>query len=368
MSRTADGHQQQRNTRSLTQASTSNTCYFRTGPSGDRRKALLQITERCDLHCAHCFVSSTKRGSDIQLEAIVTDVLPKLRAARVDRLTLTGGEPFAHPDVIAIAAAAVDQGMTVGICTNGTNVTDAQIAKLVEIDDVHVNISFDGFSEETHGRFRGSPKSFTRTVDTARRLSARGLLQGLLSTPNALTSDHDYEALSAFATEIDARYVLMNPLSPFGRGARSAKRLAADDSSMLSILAAASASAGPDLEIVPIRFPNEDKAPLAPCIAGDIVYVFVDGAVAVCPYLVFAARTTRSKYADTEFIVGNIFEDPIAELLDSYRLEDRFDLTGPQPCSTCSLESQCGKGCPAAVVGVGGRLGERDRELCPVSD
>jgi hypothetical protein len=33
---------------------------FRTTTGGDERKALLQITERCNLHCAHCFVSPTR--------------------------------------------------------------------------------------------------------------------------------------------------------------------------------------------------------------------------------------------------------------------------------------------------------------------
>ena len=26
----------------------------------------------------------------------------------------------------------------------------------------------------------------------------------------------------------------------------------------------------------------------------------------------------------------------------------------------------CGRGCPAAVIAAGGRLGERDREQCPI--
>jgi molybdenum cofactor biosynthesis enzyme MoaA len=55
---------------------------------------LVQITERCNLHCAHCFVSATRRGSDLDVEDLKHIVLPRLREAGVDRLTLTGGEPF----------------------------------------------------------------------------------------------------------------------------------------------------------------------------------------------------------------------------------------------------------------------------------
>jgi radical SAM protein with 4Fe4S-binding SPASM domain len=349
--------------RTLAAAGQANTCFFRTGPADGKRKALLQITERCDLHCAHCFVSATRDGADLSLTAIETIVLPRLRTAQVTRLTLTGGEPFAHPDLIEIAGAAVAEGMAVGICTNGTTVGDEAIARLVALGSVHVNVSFDGFSRESHGRFRGRPDSFEETVDTARRLASAGLLQGLLSTPNARTGSEEYAQLSAFASELGAEYLLMNPLSPFGRGERSMARLRASDGDMKAIAEAAHAGAGPQLELLPIRFPNEAGSPLAPCIAGDILYVFVNGDVALCPYLVFAARTKASRYADTMFLAGNILEAEIADVLTR-----RWRNAPSDPiCASCALEPVCGKGCPAMVVAAGGSLGERDRELCPVA-
>src|SRR5689334_10066173 len=81
---------------------TASSCYFRTSVPEGSRKALVQITERCNLHCAHCFVSSTKEGSDITLEQMRDLVIPRLIEANVIRVTLTGGEPFAHPDLLEI--------------------------------------------------------------------------------------------------------------------------------------------------------------------------------------------------------------------------------------------------------------------------
>src|SRR5216683_3667133 len=67
--------------------------------------------------------------------------------------------------------------------TNGTDLDDDFIAELVEVGGVHVNVSLDGFRPESHGTFRGSRESFFKTVDSIRRLSRTGLLQGLLCTP-----------------------------------------------------------------------------------------------------------------------------------------------------------------------------------------
>jgi len=87
---------------------------------------------------------------------IADKVLPRLLRARVERVTLTGGEPFAHPDLLAICDAVVALGLPLGICTNATLASDEQIAHLARSGAVHVNVSFDGFRPESHGKFRGS--------------------------------------------------------------------------------------------------------------------------------------------------------------------------------------------------------------------
>jgi radical SAM protein with 4Fe4S-binding SPASM domain len=353
--------------RSLIVDSQASSCYFRTSIGGDGRKALVQITERCNLHCAHCFVSSGNWGEHMRLEDLTHRVFPRLRAARVERITLTGGEPFVHPDVMAICQAVRDLGLPLGICTNATQTTDEQIADLVSLGDVHVNVSFDGFRAESHGKFRGSRESFEVTRETTRRFAAAGLLQGLLSTPNALTDVEEFVSLCEFAVDIGARYVLMNPLSSFGRGVKSKGRLAADGTKMRAIQTATARFAERGVELVHIRFPNDDQ-PLGGCDAGKLIYVFADGLTAVCPYLVFAARTPGSQHRDEEFLVGNILNDDVPAALDAYDFHDRYTVGGNSQCGSCGLNSRCGKGCPAAVIANGERIGSVDREQCPIPD
>lgn len=102
--------------RQLVVEDTANSCFFRSAALEGQRKALIQITERCNLHCAHCFVSATRHGRDIPLELFETEVLARLKAARVTRLTLTGGEPFVHADLIQIVKAARGEGRRFDSC------------------------------------------------------------------------------------------------------------------------------------------------------------------------------------------------------------------------------------------------------------
>ncbi len=94
----------------------------------------------------------------------------------------------------------------------------------------------------------------------------------------------------------------------------------------------------------------------------------MDGQLAVCPYLVFAARTPQSKHNDAEFLVGNILRDEVAPALDAYDFNSRYTLGSNIKCGSCTMNGLCGKGCPAAIISRGANIGEVDTEQCPVPD
>lgn len=354
--------------RSIAGDGRASSCYFRTTADGDSRKALVQIDERCNLHCAHCFVSATKQGQAMGYDDIVEKVIPRLGACRVDRVTLTGGEPTIHPEFLDVVRAFRDAGMGVGICTNATTLGEEQIAELADIGGVHCNVSLDGFRPESHGKFRGDRDSFHTTIATVTAIAKADLLQGLLCTPNSLAEDIEYRQLCQFAVERGAQYVLMNPLSSMGRGVKARRALAASEQRMLRIHQMTDPFDGPDLNVVRIRFPNTEGKPLTGCEAGTVIYVFTAGDVTVCPYLVFAAKTPESRHDPAEFIVGNILTDPhIAERLDAYNTAGNLEMGVNSTCRSCGIADSCGKGCPAAVIAAGQRIGALDSEICPIT-
>ena len=167
----------------LAQPHQANSCFFRSGAAGDGRKALVQITERCNLHCAHCFVSAVREGSDMDPVAFRDLIIPRLLDARVRRITLTGGEPFAHPAILDFCTEAVAVHLSVAVCTNATTVSDEQIAYLTTLNGVHVNVSFDGFSVESHGKFRGAPEFVRGDAQNGSKARRRRAAAGHLVDP-----------------------------------------------------------------------------------------------------------------------------------------------------------------------------------------
>ncbi len=355
--------------RRIAPAGQANACYFRSGPVEGERKALLKITDRCDLRCAHCFVSATAEGSDMSVSSILL-AIPRLKEARVGTVTLTGGEPLVHPELPEILERLVEAGFEVTVCTNAVSLSDELLRDVKRLGHVSFNVSLDGITADSHGKFRGRRESFEATLENSRRLGSAGLLKGVLSTPNSLASGDEYVALFDLANDLDADYLLMNPLSSFGRGIGSRRRLKADERTMSEIQSRIQEAAGDGSpEAVFIRFPNESR-PLSGCIAGDIFYVFVNGDVAVCPYLVFATENPGAKHRRDEFIVGNLFDDSgnIASKLDAYKFHERYSVGANPSCAGCSADASCGKGCPAAVIASGGRIGDLDADVCPTPE
>lgn len=328
-------------------------CYFRSSVVSPERKALLQITERCNLNCVHCFLSSGPKGDDMTVRDIENLVIPRLKECKVVSVTLTGGEPFLHSHISSIVSLLKENGIRVGICSNGTVIKRKQVEELLKVDGVHVNASLDGFRPESHGRFRGDEKSFAKAISGIRLLGEHHLLQGILVTPNTLADIKEYVKICEFAIQNHASYVLMNPLSRMGRGVESISKLSSPEEMMIRIKEVTEPFQE-KIEVVYVRFPNERKLPRE---------------VTICPYLIFAARIPRSKHKPEEFIVGNIFEDvDISNKLNAYNFQESHKTGSSIECQQCHLASVCGKGCPAAIIASGSNVCEVDKKVCPVMD
>ncbi|WP_051397893.1 radical SAM protein [Runella limosa] len=351
--------------RKILSEKTLHSCFFRTSVEAPYRKALIKITDKCNLHCVHCFVSATKHGDSMSISDVTEILIPNLKRCNVISATLTGGEPFAHADILEIVEKLVSAGISTSICTNATLTTESQILRLKEIGNTSINISLDGFSPGSHGLFRGDKKSFYQTIKTIELFAKHGLLKGLLITPNKLINTDEYNFIYDFALKNDAKYILLNPLSNYGRGVKSKSIFSASQNIMNEIKEIAQKYKN-EVDTTLIRFPNTEKIPLSSCEAGNIVYIFVNGELTVCPYLVFAAKTPDSKHSPDEFIVGNIFSDlDIDVKLKQYVLREKYDLGGNNICKNCNNNLQCGKGCPAAIISSGQEIEGIDKEVCP---
>ncbi|HKJ51967.1 MAG TPA: radical SAM protein, partial [Gammaproteobacteria bacterium] len=148
------------------------------------------LIRRCNLACKHCYATS----ADINFPGeLGTDeiyrVMDDLKSCGVSVLILSGGEPLLHPDIFAISRRAKDMGFYVGLSSNGTLITRANIDSIRDIGYDYVGVSLDGM-RATHDSFRRRQGAFDESIAGIRMCRDAGIKVGLRFT---LTRDNAVE-------------------------------------------------------------------------------------------------------------------------------------------------------------------------------
>lgn len=138
-------------------------------------KMNLQLTGKCNYNCLHCFNAAD--NLPLQSEFAYTEVIRLLDEARdcgINGITITGGEPLLHPDILRIIDAIYERDMFVfALNTNGFFLDQAFLDHLKEIGaDPMIKISFDGVG--FHDWMRGFPGAEEDAVRAIRLCVSNG--------------------------------------------------------------------------------------------------------------------------------------------------------------------------------------------------
>src|SRR5439155_15262059 len=136
------------------------------------------LTRRCNLECAHCYIAAGPQESAAgELDtATCLDIVDQLLAVNpAPMLILSGGEPLLRRDLTEIAHHASANGATVVVGTNGTLLTDERIAALKDAGVRGVAVSVDSLRPSYHDNFRHGRGALTEVQAALARLTAARL-------------------------------------------------------------------------------------------------------------------------------------------------------------------------------------------------
>jgi MoaA/NifB/PqqE/SkfB family radical SAM enzyme len=118
-------------------------------------RLVIELTNRCNLRCQHCFEERHAATGDLSLE-IIGKVLQEGKDCGIDHLAFTGGEPTIHYQFSEIIRRVGDTGYTFSFVSNGTNFPRIYAFLILHRQwFTGVTFSLDGAREETHERLRG---------------------------------------------------------------------------------------------------------------------------------------------------------------------------------------------------------------------
>jgi radical SAM protein with 4Fe4S-binding SPASM domain len=286
--------------------------------------AMLQLTQRCNFRCAHCYQSHPRHPE--LTTAQWSGVMERLADAGVLFLTLSGGEPLLRDDFVDIAERARELRFALKLKTNGWRLDDPLADTLESLSVMEVHLSFYSSRPSVHDAITGVPGSHDRVMRAARALAARGV--GVLMNVPLMNVNADHKDEIIDTCEREGLGWTMDPhLNVCEDGRCSPRELRMTDAQLDLVFADERIFDASAVRGAAHRRTIEDRV----CNAGRASCVVTDtGDVLPCPLL--------------QVVFGNVLEDDLVHIWKTSAKRRRIDAIrwkSLPACRDCELLGWC---------------------------
>ncbi len=148
---------------------------FHNAPVG----ATFELTPYCNLNCPMCYVHLDPARAALQGKHLTGKQWLEIARQSADmgtlQVTLTGGEPFLHPDFWEIYEGIVQMGILPIIYTNGCLIDEKIVERFKAFPPHNIKISIYGASDQTYEAMCGVKNGFTRLSHAIDLLKEAGI-------------------------------------------------------------------------------------------------------------------------------------------------------------------------------------------------
>lgn len=300
-------------------------------------RIFLEVTKRCNLKCAHCYLSASSRVSD-EDELGYGDIIGIIERANelgVYRFDFTGGEIFFHDRINDFLQAALEEFMIVNIFTNGTLLNGKRCEFIGNLGNVRTAfVSLDDVREDVHDRFRGMKGAFRNTVEGIGLLKQNGIRVVVNITIWKQNVKRTLEIID-FCREGLGVECRIAPIVYVGRG----KCFENDDVTVEDVVGAMKKVIGSREQLV-LGYCGEAEwmnRNIPGCGVGHrMLYIKSDGEMCLCP--------TLSSHESPDFELGRIGTDDIGDVWEGSETLRHFRNTYCKN-QDCKYLSICRGGC-----------------------
>ena len=179
------------------------------------KNVVLEITNRCNLHCSHCCTDSGKEQENQLTDSEIYSIIDQLFEMKVQRLGITGGEPFCDQHLLDYLAYAKERIPVISIATNGYYINEQMISKLKSLGVHKFAISLDGM-KEYHNQLRGSHNSFEKAITAIQLLVKANMEVKVRSVVNKENRESILNLIK-ITNELGVKRHEIMPVCPLGR-------------------------------------------------------------------------------------------------------------------------------------------------------
>ena len=165
-----------------------NSLFYKEGPL---EEVYVEITRNCNLNCIHCYLPT--KTQSFMSPNLFRKIVDESSALGSYGISLTGGEPLLHKELINFIKYSYDSGFLVNVQSNLTLINEDIIKKFAKYN-VSITTSVDGLNE-VHDWMRGLKGCFNKVINAIKLCKEYGLLVRVNITINKKNINHIRELL-----------------------------------------------------------------------------------------------------------------------------------------------------------------------------
>lgn len=281
-------------------------------------RVLIELTEKCNLRCKHCYMEEKKNKFNI---SNLNKVLDELKEIGAITITYSGGEIFTREDIFEIIDLTLDKGFIVNIITNCTLIDDEIIQKIKDRQITQIQSSIYGCNRITHDNITRVIGSYDKAIYAFKKIGEqdkRCVVNYVVFEENAKEIKKTKDFLESINCELHLDYKIF----PTREGNRSPLKLGVKSETLKGLFREGI-----------LERPYDSN-----CGAGrEVIVIKSDGEVYPCEYI--------------NFSFGNIANSTIKEIWSNIKMTKLLEAVkeyNPKECMKCVYKEYCTR-CPGVV-------------------
>lgn len=301
----------------------------------------MELTRKCNLKCKHCVVDASTAGVELPY-ALIKNAMCDVIEAGLRGVTLSGGEPFKHHELLRIIEFLKKKNLNVTIQTNATLLNPKIVNELKNLlsDTDDICVSLYGADQKTHENFTNVLGSFQKTIKNIQLLVESNLLVYINASIHP-ENIGQMDKMTELCKNLNIKKIMFGSIINLGRaeerlviGSKEVDKLKNEIKKL---------SSRPYVDLRKIEKITGDEI----CGAGTSgCSITVEGDVFPCPLF----------NGFNEFCAGNLYkkslkeiwESPESELFQKLRTLKRSEILAA--CGGCKIIDYCYGGCRARAL------------------
>ena len=180
----------------------------------------IELTGYCNMNCKHCRAKNEpKIYFDKQNYNLVMELIKK-ESGNNFRLTLSGGEPFLHKNILEYIKIAKSNNISsLVVTTNGSLVKKDHLEFIdnLNFDNFIIQVSLDSITEKIHDEFRGYNGAFKMCDNLLDNIKDYPNINSSIRMTITESTIHQMEEMVLYAISKKCKIIGFGSIIPFGK-------------------------------------------------------------------------------------------------------------------------------------------------------